>query len=72
MTAIANIDLAAGMIIIDDIACRVDKVIFADADGVCVMVEDGNGHFYTLTRGFEGFSKILDWSEDDWKAYRAL
>lgn len=72
MNTIANVDLKANDIIIDDIACRIDKVIFADADGVCMMVEDGNGYFYTLTRGFEGFSKTLDWSAEDWAAYRAL
>lgn len=71
MKIIANVDLKANDIIIEDIACRIDKIIFADHDGVCMMVEDGNGYFYTLTRGFEGFSKVLDWTEEKWAAYLA-
>lgn len=72
MNTIANVDLKAGDIIIDDIACRVDSIVFCDSDGVCMMVEDGNGYWYTLTRAFEGFSRTLGWTEEQWTAYRAL
>lgn len=68
----ANIDLSVGDIIIDDIPARITAVVYADHNGVCVAVEDGNGYRYQVTRGFEGFSSVINWTDEDWASYRAL
>jgi len=64
-------DIKAGDIIVDDIACRVVAARTSAFGEVTWFVEDGNGYHYHIERTFGQVSR-LDWTEEEWDAYRAL
>ena len=68
---ISIFDAKPGDIIRDDIACRIVAARTSHFGEVTWFVEDGNGHHYHIERS-KGTVETLDWTEEDWNAYRAL
>lgn len=67
-----GMDLRAGMIIRDDIACRIVSVVPEYLGEVFVSVEDGNGYFYSMRLDSHTAYSTYNWSSEDWDMYRAL
>ena len=71
-TEIFTADAEVGDIVVDGIPSRVEKIVYNDWQGVCLKVEDGNGYINYIRTGTTGIVTRLDWTPEDWEAYRAL
>lgn len=71
MTQTPIADIAVGDIILDGIPSIVETVIPREFGEFTFFVEDGNG-YRNMIRCDGGILFKIDWTRDEWDAYRAL